>query len=122
MLAQQSMGTYVVLASDSSVYGSGFAQGCDDAGIVDPSDRSINQTPRNQSFTSDEFTRGYASGFDLCSKNRGFYFLGLNIKPELSIGDIGSDSSIDCVSTHILARLQSHKKIRANQNRKRTDR
>ncbi|HET6639975.1 MAG TPA: hypothetical protein VFG77_00010 [Nitrososphaeraceae archaeon] len=51
-----------------------MVQGCIDAGISDPSKRSINQPERNQSFTTDEFMRGYAAGFDLCSENREIVF------------------------------------------------
>jgi hypothetical protein len=94
ILAQQSMGTYVGLASKSSVYSSGFAQGCDDVGISDPDERSINQPGKNLSFTTDEFTRGYAAGFDICSENREMKFLGLKIIPEISIGDIAAIAAL----------------------------
>src|SRR4051812_1617052 len=78
-MSYQSIGTYVALASDSSIYGSGFSQGCDDAGIFGPDKRSINRPERNLSFTSDEFTKGYAAGSDVCSENRDLEFLGWNI-------------------------------------------
>ena len=56
-------------ASSKSPYESGRDHGCDDAGISDVSDRYINQDEKGPSFHTNEFMRGYNSGYDDCSGN-----------------------------------------------------
>jgi hypothetical protein len=56
-----------VYASESSPYDSGYDHGCDDADISDPDDRYINQPGKGPSFHTDEFMRGYNSGYNSCS-------------------------------------------------------
>jgi hypothetical protein len=54
-------------ATNKSPYDSGYDHGCDDADISDPNDRYINQPERGPSFHTDEFMRGYNSGYNACS-------------------------------------------------------
>jgi hypothetical protein len=92
LIIQHPSETHVAFASESSIYSSGFNKGCDDAGISDPGKKAINQPERNESFTSDEFTRGYVAGFDICSENRQPEFLGVKIAPD--IGDIAAIAAL----------------------------
>ena len=58
---------HVANASSNSPYESGRDHGCDDAGISDVDDRYINQDEKGPSFHTNEFMRGYNSGYDDCS-------------------------------------------------------
>lgn len=58
-------------ATSKSPYESGYDHGCDDADISDPNDRYINQPEKGPSFHTDEFMRGYNSGYDACSASSG---------------------------------------------------
>ena len=61
----------VANASSNSPYESGYDHGCDDAGISDVGDRYINQDEKGPSFHTNEFMRGYNSGYDDCSGGSG---------------------------------------------------
>ena len=50
-----------------SPFESGYDNGCSDAGITDFSDRYINQPGKGPNFHTDEFMRGYDTGFNACS-------------------------------------------------------
>ena len=50
-----------------SPFESGFGHGCNDANISDLSDRYINQPGKRPSFHTDEFMRGYDTGYNACS-------------------------------------------------------
>jgi hypothetical protein len=50
-----------------SPFESGYGHGCDDAGITDFSDRYINQPGKGPSFHTEEFMRGYDTGYNACS-------------------------------------------------------
>jgi hypothetical protein len=54
-------------ASSKSPYESGYDHGCDDADILDPDDRYINQPEKGPNFHTDEFMSGYNDGYDECS-------------------------------------------------------
>lgn len=45
----------------------GYGHGCSDAGITDFTDRYINQPGKGPSFHTEEFMRGYDTGFNACS-------------------------------------------------------
>jgi hypothetical protein len=51
-------------ASSKSPYESGYDHGCDDADISDPDERYINQPEKGPSFYTNEFMRGYNTGYD----------------------------------------------------------
>jgi hypothetical protein len=57
-------------ASSKSPYESGYDHGCDDADISDPDERYINQPEKGPSFHTNEFMRGYNTGYDSCSDNQ----------------------------------------------------
>src|SRR5829696_6759971 len=50
-----------------SPFESGYGHGCNDAGITDLSDRYINQPGKGPSFHTEEFMRGYDTGYNACS-------------------------------------------------------
>jgi hypothetical protein len=50
-----------------SPFESGYDHGCNDAGITDLSDRYINQPGKDPSFHTEEFMRGYDTGYNACS-------------------------------------------------------
>jgi hypothetical protein len=50
-----------------SAFESGYGHGCNDAGISDFSDRYINQPRKGPSFHTEEFMRGYDTGYSACS-------------------------------------------------------
>ena len=50
-----------------SPFESGYDHGCNDAGITDLSDRYINQPGKDPSFHTEEFMRGYDTGYNTCS-------------------------------------------------------
>ena len=50
-----------------SPFESGYSHGCSDAGISDFSDRYINQPGKGPSFHTEEFMRGYDTGYNACS-------------------------------------------------------
>src|SRR5215204_6130158 len=50
-----------------SPFESGYSHGCNDAGITDFSDRYINQPGKDPSFHTEEFMRGYDTGYNACS-------------------------------------------------------
>jgi hypothetical protein len=54
-------------ASSSNPYDSGYDHGCNDAGILDPSNRYINQPEKGPSFHTDAFMQGYYDGFEGCT-------------------------------------------------------
>jgi 5-methylcytosine-specific restriction endonuclease McrA len=58
------LGQYVYALSG---YDSGYNHGCNDAKVVDPSERYINQPERGPNFHSDAFMQEYRSGFNSCS-------------------------------------------------------
>lgn len=53
--------------ASSDPYDSGYDHGCDDAGILDPSDRYINQPEKGPSFHTDAFMQGYYDGYGACA-------------------------------------------------------
>ncbi|HKG30328.1 MAG TPA: hypothetical protein VKA91_03575 [Nitrososphaeraceae archaeon] len=55
------------LTITKSPFESGYGHGCDDAGITDFSDRYINQPGKGPSFHTEEFMRGYDTGYNACS-------------------------------------------------------
>jgi hypothetical protein len=55
-------------AASKSPYDSGHDHGCNDADISDPHYRYINQSEKGPSFHTDEFMRGYNSGYNACSQ------------------------------------------------------
>jgi hypothetical protein len=55
--------------ASSEPYDSGYDHGCNDAGILDPSDRYINQPEKGPSFHTDAFMEGYHAGYDICTDN-----------------------------------------------------
>lgn len=62
--------TYVSITyASNDPYDSGYDHGCNDAGILDPSDRYINQPDKGPSFHTDAFMQGYYDGFDSCTNN-----------------------------------------------------
>jgi hypothetical protein len=50
-------------------YDSGHDHGCNDAAILDPSDRYINQPEKGPSFHTDVFMQGYYDGYDACTNS-----------------------------------------------------
>jgi hypothetical protein len=50
-------------------YDSGYDHGCDDAKILDPSDRYLNQPEKGPSFNTDTFMHGYYDGYNSCTGN-----------------------------------------------------
>jgi hypothetical protein len=58
---------HAVNAITKSAFESGYGHGCNDAGILDFSDRYINQPGKGPSFHTDEFMRGYDTGYNACS-------------------------------------------------------
>ena len=46
---------------------SGYSHGCNDAGLTDLSDRYINQPGKGPGFHTEEFMRGYDTGYNECS-------------------------------------------------------
>ena len=61
---------FVVFASESSPYDSGYDHGCDDARMSDPDDRYINQPEKGPSRHTGAFIQRYDDGFDACSPIR----------------------------------------------------
>lgn len=55
--------------ASSDPYDSGYDHGCDDARILVPSDRYINQPEKGPSFHTDVFMQGYYDGYDACTNN-----------------------------------------------------
>lgn len=55
--------------ASSDPYDSGYDHGCDDAGILDPSDGYINQPEKGPSFHTGTFMQGYYDGYDACTTN-----------------------------------------------------
>ena len=54
--------------ASSGPFDSGYDHGCNDATILDPSERYINQPEKGPSFHTDEFMQGYYDGYDACRK------------------------------------------------------
>jgi hypothetical protein len=87
--------------SSKSPNGSGYDHGCDDADISDPDDRYINQPEKGPSLHTNEFMRGYNTGYYSCSgdgnneDNDPCNYHGLNICD--SSGNCDSDR-FDCYS------------------------
>ncbi len=50
-----------------SSFESGYDHGCSDVKIIDFSDRYINQPGKGPSFHTEEFMRGYDTGYNACS-------------------------------------------------------
>lgn len=67
------LGLMGILAStihaSSGPFDSGYDHGCNDAAILDPSDRYINQPEKGPSFHTDEFMQGYYDGYDACTNS-----------------------------------------------------
>ncbi len=61
------MHTVDALSIVKSPFESGYSHGCNDAGITDFSDRYINQPGKGSSFHTEEFMRGYDTGYNACS-------------------------------------------------------
>lgn len=59
----------ITYASSNDPYDSGYDHGCDDASILVPSDRYINQPEKGPSFHTDAFMQGYYDGYDACTTN-----------------------------------------------------
>ena len=55
--------------ASSDPYDSGYDHGCNDAGILDPPDRYINQPEKGPEFHTDTFMQGYYDGYDACTTN-----------------------------------------------------
>jgi hypothetical protein len=55
------------LTITKSPFESGYSHGCNDADIIDLSDRYINQPGKGPSFHTEEFMRGYDTGYNACS-------------------------------------------------------
>ena len=55
------------LSAITSAFESGYGHGCNDAGISDFSDKYINQPGKGPSFHTEEFMRGYDTGYSACS-------------------------------------------------------
>jgi hypothetical protein len=55
------------LSSTKSPFESGYNHGCNDSRISNFSDRYINQPGKGPSFHTDEFMRGYDTGYNDCS-------------------------------------------------------
>ena len=53
----------------SDAYDTGYAYGCNDAGISDPDNRYINQPGKGPPFHTISFMNGYNYGFYLCTGN-----------------------------------------------------
>jgi hypothetical protein len=53
--------------SSKSPFESGYEHGCNDSSIPNFSDRYINQPEKGPSFHTDEFMRGYDTGYNNCS-------------------------------------------------------
>src|SRR5687768_9120578 len=69
-------------SATTEVYDNGYEHGCDDAGIVNPSDRYINQPGKGPSFHTNEFMDGYYTDFYECS-NDGLLRQQLNMTSKL---------------------------------------
>lgn len=63
LLATTASTTY----ASSDPYDSGYDHGCDDARVLDPSDRYINQPEKGPSFHTDSFMQGYYDGLAACN-------------------------------------------------------
>lgn len=63
-----SISALTVYAS-SDPYDSGYDHGCNDAGILDPADKYINQPEKGPSFHTNAFMLGYYDGYDTCTAN-----------------------------------------------------
>jgi hypothetical protein len=65
----------LIVTSTSSIYASsgpfdsGYDHGCNDAAILDPSERYINQPEKGPSFHTDAFMQGYYDGYDACTNS-----------------------------------------------------
>jgi hypothetical protein len=55
--------------ASSDPYDSGYDHGCNDAAILDPSERYINQPEKGPSFHTAEFMQGYYNGYDACTNS-----------------------------------------------------
>ncbi|MPZ05705.1 MAG: hypothetical protein GEU26_04695 [Nitrososphaeraceae archaeon] len=55
--------------ASSGPFDSGYDHGCNDAAILDPSERYINQPEKGPSFHTDEFMQGYYDGYDACTNS-----------------------------------------------------
>ena len=55
------------LTITKSPFEAGYSHGCNDAGITDLSNRYINQPGKGPSFHTEEFMRGYDTGYNACS-------------------------------------------------------
>ena len=59
----------LTLHASSGPFDSGYHHGCNDAEILEPSERYINQAEKGPSFHTDEFMQGYYDGFDACTSS-----------------------------------------------------
>lgn len=55
------------LSPTKSPFGPGYKHGCNDSRISNFSERYINQPGKGPSFHTDEFMRGYDTGFNVCT-------------------------------------------------------
>lgn len=74
-----------------SPYESGYAHGCSDAKISDPSKQYINQPGKGPTYHTDQFMDGYYNGFNVCSevdlqisKNKGSFKIIVEVTNQLS--------------------------------------
>jgi hypothetical protein len=82
-------------SATTEVYDNGYEHGCDDAGIVNPSDRYINQPGKGPSFHTNEFMDGYYTGFYECS-NDGLLRQQLNMtRPDCPDNYYGDGNTLD---------------------------
>ena len=59
----------LITNASTDPHDSGYDHGCNDAGILDPSNRYINQPEKGPSFHTDTFMQGYYDGYDACSQS-----------------------------------------------------
>jgi hypothetical protein len=80
----------ITYASSNDPYNSGYDHGCDDARILVPSDRYINQPEKGPSFHTNAFIQGYYDGYDACTTNSME-----NSPPPLKAGTFKIDATIN---------------------------
>jgi hypothetical protein len=91
ILAPQQTSIFQVNASSDSPYRSGYDHGCDDAAILDPSERYINQPKKGPSFHTEEFMSGYYNGFNACSE----WVSDTNAENDDAVGNLRVIASLD---------------------------
>jgi hypothetical protein len=82
-------------SATTEVYDNGYDHGCDDARIMNPSERYINQPGKGPSFHTNEFMDGYYTGFYECS-NDGLLRQQLNMtQPDCPDNYYGDGNTLD---------------------------